>query len=332
MHLVINSYGATLQKENGLFLITSPDGQQSFPPEKIRSISISKAARITSDAVLLAIKHEIDLLFVNDFGKPEGRVWSVQYGSISTIRKAQLEFLYSPSTLSWVKDLLIEKINNQIALLLAFQPAKEVLPQFNIIRFAINSMEDYKQKIRKTESESLSDVAASLRGWEGAAGKKYFGAIASLMPTAYQFENRTRQPATDKFNALLNYGYGMLYGKVEGALIKAGIDPYCGIFHRDDFNRPALVFDFIEKYRMWIDYVVIQLALQEAIPDDCFEIDLINGCMIEALGKRILIQSVNDYLSEIINMGGKERSRQTHIDLDAQQLAQFFIQKADANR
>ncbi len=329
MHLILNSYGATLQKENGLFVISSNDGKQSIPPDKVKSISIGKGARVTSDAVLLAIKHQVDILFVNDMGMPEGRVWSVQYGSISDIRRAQLDFFYGPGMLAWVKALLSEKLNNQVALLLVLQPDDpNRLPEYNLIRFAINSIEDHKGKIEKCESVSLSDVAASLRGWEGAASRKYFETISALLPKSLQYENRNRQPATDIFNALLNYAYGMMYGKVEGALIKAGIDPYVGIFHRDDYNRPALVYDIIEKYRMWMDYVVVQLCRQEAIPADCFSFEPHNGaCRLEALAKRILIQAVNDYLAEIINLDGKERSRQTHIELQAQQLAQFFLKQ-----
>ncbi len=171
MNLVINSYGATLQKENDLLVINTPDGKQSFPPEKISSISISKAARITSDAVLLAIKHQVDILFVNDQGMPEGRVWSIKYGSISDLRRAQLDFLYSPAVIPWVKELLIEKINGQVALLLALQPPPEELKIHNTVRFAISSIEDYKSKILQCTGETISDVAPSVRGWEGAASK-----------------------------------------------------------------------------------------------------------------------------------------------------------------
>ncbi len=327
MNLVLNSYGASLQKENGLFVISTPDGKQSFPPQKITSISISKAARITSDAVLLAIQHQVDILFVNDQGMPEGRVWSVKYGSISDIRRAQLDFIYSPAVIPWVKDLLVDKINGQVAMLLALQPLPTELPAFNLVKFAINSIEDYKGKIIQCQGETISDVGPSLRGWEGAASKKYFSVISTLMPGEYAFQNRNRQPATDIFNALLNYAYGILYGKVEGALIKAGIDPYAGIFHRDEYNRPALVFDVIEKYRVWMDYVVIQLCKQKALPPDCFFNDTdTGGVRLEALGKRIIIQSVNDYLSEIISLDGKDRSRLTHIDIQSQQLAKFFQQ------
>ncbi len=327
MHLVLNSYGATLQKENDLFVISTADGKQSVPPDKVTSISISKAARITSDAVLLAIKHQVDILFVNEQGMPEGRVWSIQYGSISNLRRAQLDFMYSPAVIPWVQQLLMQKINGQAALLLALQPPPQQLAAHNMVRFAVNSIEDYKNKIIGCQGETISDVAPSIRGWEGAASKKYFTTIGKLLPNEYAFETRNRQPATDIFNAMLNYAYGILYGKVEGALIKAGLDPYAGIFHRDEYNRPALVYDVIEQFRVWMDYVVIQLCREKAIPADCFFKDEdTGGIRLEALGKRILIQSVNDYLSEIILMDGKERSRLTHIDLEAQTLGQFFNQ------
>jgi CRISPR-associated protein Cas1 len=309
-----------------LFVLESSEGKQSIPPDKLKSITISKAVRITSDAILLAIKNKIDVVFLNDFGHPEGRVWSVQYGSISSIRKAQLDFFYSNAVVPWVKKMLIDKINSQISILLAFQPEKEVLPQHNLVKGAINSLTDFNQKIQSLEGAILSDMAPTMRGWEGVAGKKYFATLSALLPEQYKFENRNRQPATDIFNAMLNYAYGILYGKVEGALIKAGIDPYVGIFHRDDFNRPALVYDVIEKYRMWMDYVVLSLCTQEAMVEECYRIDSVNGaCMLEPLGKRILVQAVNDYLYEIIMFNGKERSRLTHLDLEMQQLAQFFL-------
>lgn len=329
MHLVINTYGATLQKENNLFVITTPEGKQTFPPDVVKSISISKSARITSDAIILAIKHQVEVLFVNDMGNPEGRVWSVQYGSISNIRKAQVNFLYSKAALPWVKELIFHKMDNQVALLLALQPEPENQQIHNLFKSAINSIEDYKKKVIDLEGEFISDLAPTIRGWEGAAGRKYFQSIALLMPDTYKFETRDRQPARDPFNALINYAYGILYGKIEGALIKAGIDPYVGIFHRDDYNRPALVFDIIEKYRSWMDYIVIQLCTAEAFPIEAFEQDKPDSALLLGpLAKRILIQSVNDYMGEIILLNGKMLSRISHIDEEMHRLAKFFIQNA----
>ncbi len=323
MHLVLNSFGASVGKENGLFAISTAEGKQLLPPRDIKTITISKGARISSDAVLLAIEHEIDVLFVDGLGHPQGRVWSIKYGSVSDIRRGQLDFFYSPDAVEWVKNLVAEKINQQVGLLLSLRSGQEERVQ-RIISAAINSMEDHRGKARKAEAESVPDILPSLRGWEGAASRRYFEAISECLPEEYRFASRSRQPATDWFNALLNYGYGILYGKVEGALIKAGIDPYVGIFHRDDYNRPALVFDVIERYRVWVDFVVIHLCRQQAMSPECFREEG-GGIMLDGLGKRILIQSVNDYLAEIIAIKGMSRSRAEHIQRYAHELAGFFL-------
>ncbi len=321
MHIVLNSYGASLQQKDGRFVIYTQEGRDYIIPGKVKSISVSKGARVSSDAVLLAIENEIDLLFVDGKGMPRGRVWSVQYGSIATIRKNQLEFIFSPASVQWVKDLLAYKLDTQLALLLTLEPPDDQAGR--LLRRAINALEDHQRKIRKTEGEVVADIAPSLRGWEGAASRRYFEALSAALPPPYRFAARSKHPAQDPFNALINYGYGMLYGKIEGALIKAGIDPYVGVFHRDDYNRPVLVYDVIERYRVWIDYVVFQLCRQEAFPEECF-VKQNGGVWLEGLGKRILIQSVNDYLAEVISLQGVERSRAVHIQRYAHRLARFF--------
>lgn len=328
MDVMLNSFGVSLYKENNLFAVVSPEGKKLLPPSDVKSISISKGARISSDAVLLAIEHEIDILFVNGLGMPQGRVWSIQYGSISTIRKNQLEFIYSERSVAWVKRLIIHKMDNQIALLLSLE--NEDVRANRIAQRAINAITDHKQKIAALEGKIVADIAPSLRGWEGAASRRYFEALSNYLPEKYRFESRSKHPATDMFNALLNYGYGMLYGKVEGALIKAGLDPYVGIFHRDDYNRPVLVYDVIERYRIWIEYVMVRLCQEDVFSEECFSFKG-EAVWLEGLGKRIVIQSVNDYLSEIVRITNVERSRATHIELYSHQLAKDFLHTPDTH-
>lgn len=324
MELILNTFGTALHREDIAFLVIHPEGKQRIPAEKVRSITVGKGASISSDAALLAIEHEIEVIFTGKAGNPEGRLWSVKYGSVSTIRRNQLDFTLSSKAIDWIKAVLTEKLNNQVALLLTISDYDSVTQR--VIQNAVKKINDYITKINGLTGEIVTDIAPSLRGWEGAASKIYFSLISGQMPEPYRFEGRTRQPAKDPFNCLLNYGYGILYGKTEGALIKAGIDPYVGVFHRDDYNRPVLVFDVIEKYRVWIDYVVINLLMQHAVNDDFFEVSDDGAYWLNNLGKRILIQSVNDYLEEVIQIKGVSRSRLNHINLDAQKLASMFQQ------
>lgn len=327
MELVINSFGTSLSRDNEGFVIINAEGKQRVPAVGIKSIQISRGAQITSDAVMLAVEREIEVLFMDKSGQPIARVWSPRYGSVSTIRKGQLAFTYSKESVKWIKDIVMRKIENQQAILL-MMPAEDKPLQRQVDK-AVNRLEDYRSKIAHLDGDIVNDIAPTLRGWEGVASKIYFEAVNLFLPEAYRFEKRSQHPATDVANALLNYGYGLLYGKIEGSLIKAGIDPYIGIMHRDDYNRPVLVYDVIELYRVWVDYVVIALLMQKAITDEHYSVRDDGSYWLEQLGRRILIQSVNDFLDEVVATDKLQRSRLTHITLYAQQLAQTFKQVSD---
>jgi CRISPR-associated protein Cas1 len=168
--------------------------------------------------------------------------------------------------------------------------------------------------------ETIKDIGERLRGFEGTASRLYFECLSKHLPEQYQFDQRSQHPAFDMFNAMLNYAYGILYGKVEAALVKAGIDPYIGVFHRDEYNRPVLVYDFIENFRLWADYVVTNLCMQQVMFIEFFDVEN-HVHYLNQHGKRILIQSFNDYFEEVIRFKGNDRSRNQHIVLLSQKLA-----------
>ncbi|MBQ9417426.1 MAG: CRISPR-associated endonuclease Cas1 [Bacteroidales bacterium] len=322
MELVLNSYGVSLHRDQESFVVSNSEGRQKIPAEGIISIQVSRGAQITSDAVMLAIEREIEILFVGKDGTVFGRVWSPKYGSISTIRKGQLNFAMGHRAVEWIKDILVRKIDNQQALLLA-TAADDTFTQ-NRLQTALRRLEDYRHKITLATGEVISDVTTTLRGWEGVASKIYFEQINLSLPEKYRFTTRSQHPATDVANAMLNYGYGILYGKIEGSLIKAGIDPYIGVMHRDDYNRPVLVFDVIEQYRIWVDFVVFNLLQQNAVSEEYYSLRSDGSCWLEPLGRRVVIQSLNDYMEEIVDQHGVSRSRTTQLTLYAQKLASLF--------
>ncbi len=323
MDLVINTFGVSLTKDNDGFVISNHDGVQKIPVNGIRSIQLGRGAQISSDAVMLAVENEIEIIFMGQSGMPIGRIWSPKYGSVSTIRKGQLTFTFDHDAVIWIKDVISKKIQNQQALLLMMDTSPSPALQQTVDK-SINRLEDYRTKIASLDGEIVNDISATLRGWEGVSSKIYFDTLNLFIPEKYRFASRTQHPAMDVANALLNYGYGLLYGRIEGALIKAGIDPYVGVLHRDDYNRPVLVYDVIELYRVWIDYVVFSLLCQDVITTEHYSVRSDGSYWLEPLGRRVLIQSVNDYFDEVIEERGLQRSRATQIGLYVQNLAQKF--------
>lgn len=323
MDLVINTFGVSLSKDNDGFVITNHDGVQKIPVTGIRSIQLGKGAQISSDAVMLAVENEIEIIFTGQAGMPVGRIWSPKYGSVSAIRKGQLTFTFEHDAVVWIKDIISKKIQNQQAMMLLMNTS-DSKPLAMAVEKSINRLEDYRAKIASLDGEIVNDISPTLRGWEGVASKIYFDTINNFLPEKYRFASRSQHPAMDVANAMLNYGYGLLYGRIEGSLIKAGIDPYVGVMHRDDYNRPVLVYDVIELYRVWIDYVVFSLLCQDVISEEHYSMRGDGSCWLEQLGRRVLIQSVNDYLEEVIDDKGLQRSRATQIGLYVQSLAQKF--------
>jgi len=85
-------------------------------------------------------------------------------------------------------------------------------------------------------------------GFEGQAAAIYWSNLGPLLPEGTRFKGRVTRDAADPVNQAINYVYGMLYGEVWRALVKAGLDPYFGIMHGSERDQGSLVFDLIEEF------------------------------------------------------------------------------------
>lgn len=84
MELILNSFGVSLNRDNEAFVITQKGERHRIPVDDIKSIQISRGAQITSDAVMLAIENEIEVLFMDRGGKPMGRVSNGELNDLTT--------------------------------------------------------------------------------------------------------------------------------------------------------------------------------------------------------------------------------------------------------
>lgn len=319
MRLLVNSPGASLRKENDCLLVSTKQEKRRFSAAALRSISVHPGASVSADVLLWAIRHEIDFLVLDRRGQPQGRVWSHRYGSISTIRKNQLRFSQSLAATRWIIDINCEKLENCAALLFSHLARNSDTEE--TIRNSISELNRYRGRLIELKNKPLDEVAPTIRGLEGSASRAYFKVLPEVLPKPYRFTRRSQHPARDWFNCLLNYAYGILYGRIEGILIRKGLDPYVGILHADEYNRPVLVYDIIERYRIWADYVVVDLCQQQVLHDAHFSLTTSGGCWLEVEGRRWLIQQMHDYLEDTILHQGKSITREAKMELDCQQLA-----------
>ena len=329
MQLHINTPGTYVHVREEMFEIrVKKEGEvhkQQFPAHKVSAILMHKGAALSTDAVALALKHNVDMLFLEFDGTPYGRVWHTKLGSTTRIRKRQLEVSLDQRGLEAIKEWLGQKLNNQATFLKDLKKHRSALS--DTLDSRIRIIEKMSGNIQEVLGENTSQVADSIRGWEGTAGRSYFEALSLALPERHRFQGRSYRPAQDAFNAFLNYAYGMLYGITEKSLIIAELDPYVGFLHRDDYNQKSLVYDFIEPYRVYAERVVFRLFSGKKV-NQSHTRKLAQGLALSDEGKPVLVEAFNAYLlNDKILHKRRRLSRQHAMQLDAHAFANQLIEK-----
>lgn len=346
MQLVLNTPGAYLRIRDGCFHITVEGQSKLVSPKKVESILISSAVKLSSAALQLAVENNIDVVFLDKFGAPFGRLWHAKLGSTTRIRRGQLVASTSSEGLGYALRWVQQKLDNQIEFLTTLankRPAKQeqlgvYLSQIQIIRDKLKSFDAKNPNAASQEHEAALPLAPcpvplaadSLRGLEGTAGRIYFEALSFVQPEQFPFQGRSRQPAKDEFNCILNYCYGVLYGLVERACMLSGLEPYLGFFHADNYNKKSLVFDLIEPYRIWAEETTVYLFSQRQVKKEMFD-KIQNGMTLNKEGKQVVIAAFNERLDSTMRHKGRNLSRRNLIQFDCQAFAQELL-KIDLER
>ena len=321
MQIVITTPGTFITQKDECFRLKQKDKLYDISPLKVESIVISNQAMISTQAIVLALEHNIDTIFMDTYGYPVGRIWFSKMGSTALIRRRQLEAMDGPLGLRLVIDMVTQKIDNQIHFLkklMHARPAKE--DYFNA---PIRIIERVKADLHFHETD-LESARNRLMGFEGTAGRSYFECVSGLLPEKYQFKGRSRRPAKDPFNACLNYCYGMLYPLVEKACILSGLDPYVGFLHTDNYNKKSLVFDLIEPFRIYAEQVVAYLFTGKKIKDEHF--DTREGAVsLNQAGKPLVVEAMNRHLDESVRYRRKNVKRRHILQHEAHRLANILL-------
>lgn len=111
-----------------------------------------------------------------------------------------------------------------------------------------------------------------LRGYEGTSTAEYFSVFGQLIDPAFSFSKRIKHPPKDPVNALLSFGYTLLFQNIYSLVEAHGLHPYCGHLHDLRDGHPALVSDLIEEFRApVVDSLVIYLINSHIIKPSDFE-------------------------------------------------------------
>lgn len=308
MQIVLDTYGINLSVRNGCFLIASEKEKRMVHPDRITSILVTMACRISTPAILLAAMNEIALVICSRTGKPEARLWSPRFLNTSMLRRKQYGFTRCNLGYQWMKTTITRKLVNQLSNICFLADRKQRLSQES--EDVVREIEHSINCLTALKTDDI-DCIKKIRYLEASVAKQYWQLVGKKLPAPFCFLLRTKLNPTDVFNPYINYLYGVLRNQVETAILSFGLDPALGCMHRDGYKLPSLVFDLMEPYRPIIDRLLIEAVLGGKLTDT-IETDEMGNRRISRPGRIKLINLFNEKLHK---MGVYDKTKTSLLNL-----------------
>jgi len=206
------------------------------PVNRIRRIILlNRHATLSVYLIRECARRKIDIDFI-DQGDPYAMITYYQH-IMPSVHLEQLKCYFSPRGLVYAREIVHTKSRNQINLIKYLNRHRK-LPR---LQEEIDAMLQLHRRITRARDKKI------LMGLEGNISTHYWKAFGILLGDE-QFK-REHQHAGDVINQALNYGYAILYSRVQSALLHEGLNLHYPFLHSIQPNKPTLVFDMVEAFR-----------------------------------------------------------------------------------
>jgi CRISPR-associated protein Cas1 len=286
-----------------------------------------RGVSVSSDAIEACCERGIPIHFVSNRGEPYAALYAAGLGGTVITRRAQLAAYGTDRGVALACAMASGKIASQANLLRYVAKYRKTThpPLYRELRLRAAEVLDHREEIRALReqadpSTTVDEVRPALLSAEGRAAQRYWDAWKLVVPGELGWPGREGRGAHDPLNAALNYGYGVLYGQVERALVLAGLDPYAGFIHVDRPGKPSLTLDLIEEFRApVVDRTVLGMVNRG------MAVGLDETGLLTAGARRALAGHVLERLEESTERyEGKRQKLRFILQMQARHLASFL--------
>lgn len=293
--LYITDPAATLAVQQEKLLINSPTaGLQELGLRTVSHVVFVGRVRATVHLLLTLHRLGIPCYFCRRTGELYAQF--LPYGPHWTLWQAQAAKAADPAiSLAFSRALVQAKLHNAATL---------------AVRLKLQGCGELAQELRELEARALQQTSLEgLRGVEGRGAARFFAALAQSLPQSWGFSSRRRNPPPDPINAMLSFGYTILYQHLTTALVAVGLHPHIGFYHTGRGTHCALASDLLEEFRHLAEAHVIALVRRREVSPNDFvaSSDGRYPCLLTAEARRrFIVAFERRLLTEFTPPGGSE--------------------------
>lgn len=326
-HLVADTFGSHIGKYSERIKITQKGTTLAQAPLiHLETLSVlSMGVSISADAMEACCERGIPIFFVDGQGNPFASIYSAGLTGTVITRREQLRAFDDHRGLHLGIAFATGKIQNQSITLKYLAKARKDTPEGQELMLCAGDVLDHLAWLDKLSGNTIDDIRGHLLSAEGNAARTYWAAVRAILPEEYGWQTREGRGAIDPINSLLNYGYGILYGQIERALVLAGLDPFAGFVHVDRPGKPSLVLDLIEEFRqVAVDRVVFGLA------NRYFVVEQDEKGLLSLDTRKTFANHVLEHLEAGVRYRGQRHPLRQVIQMQARELVAYLRKERDA--
>lgn len=261
-------------------------------------ILIFGKSQVTTQAIRACLWRDIPIAYLSRMGYCYGRLMSIERGYRQLVHYQQQ--LVFGERLKTARAIVTAKLKNSRILLRRQRRRNESERLEKVLKSL-----DYL-----ATQASQADSLERLMGFEGAGAAQYFEVFGECLSNSeFVFTQRTRRPPGNPVNAMLSFGYQILWNHLLALIELQGLDPYQASLHQGTERHAALASDLIEEFRSpLVDSLVLWLVNKNAIDARKDFVYNDGGCYLNESGRKKFLKLFVQRMEEVIqsNSGDKQ--------------------------
>ncbi len=270
--LSVSGFGSHIKSTQKTLIIQKKNGLEEYPFESIKNLLIVGGHTISSATITQLIKKGAVITFFEPDGNPIGTISPFGINNDSEINRVQ----QTGSRHRFATAIAHGALRSRLVAINRLQEKQNIsLFYEGESDFLHKSLEEMAYLIKLDEIRRLHRMTSDM----------YYEIMSRSLRPDIGFRRRTLRPQIDPVNAMLSFGYAMLYGNCCVSLIGARLDPDLGLLHE---GHGSLVTDISESMKSaMIDDMVFTIARDSLTPDD-FEVTHDRCMLSDDLAKNLI--------------------------------------------
>lgn len=250
-----------LKRQDESLVLKTKDKNIYLPVEQIDTIICFSDISLNKRTLSLLKRYHISMLFYNFYGD--------FIGSFNPEIKTKGSYLIeqvdayndNKKRLSISKEFNESSFHNMMSVL------KYYNKKVNGLNYKIKEVELYISLISKCESIN------QLLMLEARCKQTYYSCFDYILKnTDYEFISRSKYPPQNEINAMMSYGYSLLYGVVASALHQSKLSPEISFIHSNIKHNDSLKYDIADIFKpILVDRLIFRLCRKHLINKKHFE-------------------------------------------------------------